>query len=75
MGTQGSVYELLAMNLKIMYFLPLILSVLGHFRKTEQFCKSFENGTGKELHKQLVAHDKQNKHTSYISGRFAELWP
>uniref|UniRef100_A0A2K5SIR7 Carnitine O-palmitoyltransferase 2, mitochondrial n=1 Tax=Cebus imitator TaxID=2715852 RepID=A0A2K5SIR7_CEBIM len=41
----------------------------GQFRKTEQFCKSFENGIGKELHKQLVAQDKQNKHTSYISGQ------
>uniref|UniRef100_A0A667INH9 Carnitine O-palmitoyltransferase 2, mitochondrial n=1 Tax=Lynx canadensis TaxID=61383 RepID=A0A667INH9_LYNCA len=41
----------------------------GQFRKTEQFCKSFENGIGKELHEQLVAQDKQNKHTSYISGQ------
>uniref|UniRef100_A0A8C9P6T9 Carnitine O-palmitoyltransferase 2, mitochondrial n=1 Tax=Spermophilus dauricus TaxID=99837 RepID=A0A8C9P6T9_SPEDA len=41
----------------------------SQFRKTEQFCKSFENGIGKELHKQLVARDKQNKHTSYISGQ------
>uniref|UniRef100_A0A8C6BUE4 Carnitine O-palmitoyltransferase 2, mitochondrial n=1 Tax=Monodon monoceros TaxID=40151 RepID=A0A8C6BUE4_MONMO len=41
----------------------------GQFRKTEQLCKSFENGIGKELHKQLVAQDKQNKHTSYISGQ------
>ncbi|XP_013002104.1 carnitine O-palmitoyltransferase 2, mitochondrial isoform X2 [Cavia porcellus] len=44
------------------------------FRKTEQFCKSFENGTGKELHKQLVAHDKQNKHTSYISGPWFDMY-
>uniref|UniRef100_A0A8C5YEN5 Carnitine O-palmitoyltransferase 2, mitochondrial n=1 Tax=Microcebus murinus TaxID=30608 RepID=A0A8C5YEN5_MICMU len=41
----------------------------GQFRKTEQFCKSFENDIGKELHEQLVAQDKQNKHTSYISGQ------
>uniref|UniRef100_A0A2K5NYW2 Carnitine O-palmitoyltransferase 2, mitochondrial n=4 Tax=Cercopithecinae TaxID=9528 RepID=A0A2K5NYW2_CERAT len=41
----------------------------GQFRKTEQFCKNFENGIGKELHEQLVAQDKQNKHTSYISGQ------
>uniref|UniRef100_A0A8C0XJY0 Carnitine O-palmitoyltransferase 2, mitochondrial n=1 Tax=Castor canadensis TaxID=51338 RepID=A0A8C0XJY0_CASCN len=41
----------------------------SQFRKTEQFCKSFENGIGKELHEQLVAQDKQNKHTSYISGQ------
>uniref|UniRef100_A0A9L0J651 Carnitine O-palmitoyltransferase 2, mitochondrial n=1 Tax=Equus asinus TaxID=9793 RepID=A0A9L0J651_EQUAS len=41
----------------------------SQFRKTEQLCKSFESGIGKELHEQLVAQDKQNKHTSYISGQ------
>jgi len=44
------------------------MSFLEHFRKTEQLCKSFETGIGKELHEQLVTQDKQNKHTSYISG-------
>ncbi|XP_061042558.1 carnitine O-palmitoyltransferase 2, mitochondrial isoform X2 [Eubalaena glacialis] len=43
-------------------------------RKTEQLCKSFENGIGKELHKQLVAQDKQNKHTSYISGPWFDMY-
>uniref|UniRef100_A0A4W2HQ25 Carnitine O-palmitoyltransferase 2, mitochondrial n=1 Tax=Bos indicus x Bos taurus TaxID=30522 RepID=A0A4W2HQ25_BOBOX len=41
----------------------------SQFRKTEQLCKSFETGIGKELHEQLVTQDKQNKHTSYISGQ------
>ncbi|XP_077005725.1 carnitine O-palmitoyltransferase 2, mitochondrial isoform X2 [Tamandua tetradactyla] len=44
------------------------------FRKTEQFCKSFENGTGRELHEQLVAQDKRNKHTSYISGPWFDMY-
>ncbi|XP_039094826.1 carnitine O-palmitoyltransferase 2, mitochondrial isoform X2 [Hyaena hyaena] len=43
-------------------------------RKTEQFCKNFENGIGKELHEQLVAQDKQNKHTSYISGPWFDMY-
>ncbi|KAI5938077.1 Carnitine O-palmitoyltransferase 2, mitochondrial [Manis javanica] len=46
----------------------------AQFRKTEQFCKSFENGIGKELHEQLVAQDKQNKHTSYISGPWFDMY-
>ncbi|XP_044770452.1 carnitine O-palmitoyltransferase 2, mitochondrial isoform X2 [Neomonachus schauinslandi] len=46
----------------------------GQFRKTEQFCKSFENGIGKELHEQLVAQDKQNKRTSYISGPWFDMY-
>ncbi|XP_064138065.1 carnitine O-palmitoyltransferase 2, mitochondrial [Loxodonta africana] len=46
----------------------------GQFRKTEQFCKSFENGSGKELHAELVAQDKKNKHTSYISGPWFDMY-
>ncbi|XP_057572121.1 carnitine O-palmitoyltransferase 2, mitochondrial isoform X2 [Hippopotamus amphibius kiboko] len=46
----------------------------GQFRKTEQLCKSFENGIGEELHEQLVAQDKQNKHTSYISGPWFDMY-
>lgn len=37
-------------------------------------CKNFENGIGKELHAHLLAQDKQNKHTSYISGRWGCGW-
>ncbi|XP_006879756.1 PREDICTED: carnitine O-palmitoyltransferase 2, mitochondrial [Elephantulus edwardii] len=46
----------------------------SQFRKTEQLCKSFENGSGKELHEQLVAQDKKNKHTSYISGPWFDMY-
>lgn len=46
----------------------------GQFRKTEEFCKNFENGIGQELHNQLVAQDKQNKHTSYISGPWFDMY-
>ncbi|XP_024841407.1 carnitine O-palmitoyltransferase 2, mitochondrial isoform X1 [Bos taurus] len=46
----------------------------SQFRKTEQLCKSFETGIGKELHEQLVTQDKQNKHTSYISGPWFDMY-
>lgn len=46
----------------------------NQFRKTEEFCKSFENGVGKELHEHLLAQDKQNKHTSYISGPWFDMY-
>lgn len=46
----------------------------GQFRKTEELCKNFENGIGKKLHEQLVAQDKQNKHTSYISGPWFDMY-
>lgn len=36
--------------------------------KTEKLAHDFQNGTGKQLHEELVAQDKMNKHTSYISG-------
>ncbi|XP_062994892.1 carnitine O-palmitoyltransferase 2, mitochondrial [Elgaria multicarinata webbii] len=44
------------------------------FRKTEQLAINFENGIGRELHGQLVAQDKQNKHTSYISGPWFDMY-
>lgn len=31
------------------------------------------NGVGKQLHEELVAQDKNNKHTSYISGESPTL--
>uniref|UniRef100_A0A8D0HBD4 Carnitine O-palmitoyltransferase 2, mitochondrial n=1 Tax=Sphenodon punctatus TaxID=8508 RepID=A0A8D0HBD4_SPHPU len=43
-------------------------------RKTEQLAHSFGNGIGRELHEQLVAQDKQNKHTSYISGPWFDMY-
>uniref|UniRef100_A0A674PNY7 Carnitine palmitoyltransferase 2 n=1 Tax=Takifugu rubripes TaxID=31033 RepID=A0A674PNY7_TAKRU len=39
------------------------------FRTTEKIAQDFLNGVGRELHKELVAKDKINKHTSYISGQ------
>ncbi|XP_068095087.1 carnitine O-palmitoyltransferase 2, mitochondrial [Hyperolius riggenbachi] len=44
------------------------------FRKTEQLTHSFQNGVGKELHEELVQQDKQNKHTSYISGPWFDMY-
>ncbi|XP_015278779.1 PREDICTED: carnitine O-palmitoyltransferase 2, mitochondrial [Gekko japonicus] len=44
------------------------------FRKTEQLAVNFRNGIGRELHEQLVAQDKQNKHTSYISGPWFDMY-
>ncbi|XP_063154039.1 carnitine O-palmitoyltransferase 2, mitochondrial [Candoia aspera] len=44
------------------------------FRKTEQLAGNFGNGIGRELHDQLVAKDKQNKHTSYISGPWFDMY-
>ncbi|XP_068564047.1 carnitine O-palmitoyltransferase 2, mitochondrial-like [Cebidichthys violaceus] len=38
------------------------------FRTTEKIAQDFQNGVGKQLHEELVAQDKNNKHTSYISG-------
>lgn len=46
----------------------------NHFRKTEELCKSFESGVGRELHAHLLAQDKQNKHTSYISGPWFDMY-
>lgn len=39
------------------------------YTATEKLVKQFESGEGKKLQEDLKAHDKQNKHTSYISGR------
>lgn len=44
------------------------------FRKTEELGRSFEHGIGRELHELLVAQDKQNKHTSYISGPWFDMY-
>ncbi|KAM5149093.1 carnitine O-palmitoyltransferase 2, mitochondrial [Mantella aurantiaca] len=44
------------------------------FRKTEQLALNFQNGVGKELHEELVQQDKQNKHTSYISGPWSDMY-
>ncbi|XP_058031126.1 carnitine O-palmitoyltransferase 2, mitochondrial isoform X1 [Ahaetulla prasina] len=44
------------------------------FRRTKQLADNFENGIGRELHDHLVAKDKKNKHTSYISGPWFDMY-
>ncbi|KAM4022060.1 carnitine O-palmitoyltransferase 2, mitochondrial [Anomaloglossus baeobatrachus] len=44
------------------------------FSKTEQLAHNFQNGAGKQLHEELVLRDKQNKHTSYISGPWFDMY-
>ncbi|KAE8610251.1 hypothetical protein XENTR_v10012059 [Xenopus tropicalis] len=51
---------------------PLLDDV--QFKKTEQLALNFQNGVGKQLHEELVQQDKQNKHTSYISGPWFDMY-
>uniref|UniRef100_A0A3Q4BHM0 Carnitine O-palmitoyltransferase 2, mitochondrial n=1 Tax=Mola mola TaxID=94237 RepID=A0A3Q4BHM0_MOLML len=44
------------------------------FRKTEKNAEDFLNGVGRELHQELVAQDQNNKHTSYISGPWFDMY-
>uniref|UniRef100_H2V092 Carnitine palmitoyltransferase 2 n=1 Tax=Takifugu rubripes TaxID=31033 RepID=H2V092_TAKRU len=44
------------------------------FRQTEKISHSFLNGVGRDLHEELVAKDKYEKHTSYIAGPFLEKY-
>lgn len=44
------------------------------FRTTEKIAQDFQNGVGKQLHEELVAQDKNNKHTSYISGPWFDMY-
>ncbi|KAM3619291.1 uncharacterized protein V6R79_005625 [Siganus canaliculatus] len=44
------------------------------FGTTEKVAQDFLNGVGKELHEELVAQDKNNKHTSYISGPWFDMY-
>ncbi|XP_030289901.1 carnitine O-palmitoyltransferase 2, mitochondrial [Sparus aurata] len=44
------------------------------FRTTEKLAQDFMNGVGKQLHEELVAQDKNNKHTSYISGPWFDMY-
>ncbi|XP_032884391.1 carnitine O-palmitoyltransferase 2, mitochondrial [Amblyraja radiata] len=44
------------------------------YRRTEQLAHDFEQGIGKQLHEELVAQDKKNKHTSYISGPWFDMY-
>ncbi|XP_072129927.1 carnitine O-palmitoyltransferase 2, mitochondrial isoform X4 [Mobula birostris] len=44
------------------------------YRRTEKVAHDFEQGVGKQLHEELVAQDKRNKHTSYISGPWFDMY-
>ncbi|XP_020368798.2 carnitine O-palmitoyltransferase 2, mitochondrial [Rhincodon typus] len=44
------------------------------YRRTEQLAEDFEKGIGKQLHEELVAQDKRNKHTSFISGPWFDMY-
>ncbi|XP_027023254.2 carnitine O-palmitoyltransferase 2, mitochondrial [Tachysurus fulvidraco] len=44
------------------------------YSKTEKLAREFQNGVGKELHEELVALDKMNKHTSYISAPWFDMY-
>ncbi|KAJ0065408.1 hypothetical protein NL108_009535 [Boleophthalmus pectinirostris] len=44
------------------------------FRNTEKIAEDFKIGVGKQLHKELVAQDKNNKHTSYISALSFDMY-
>ncbi|XP_014859790.1 PREDICTED: carnitine O-palmitoyltransferase 2, mitochondrial [Poecilia mexicana] len=46
----------------------------GQFATTEKIAQDFQNGAGKQLHEELVAQDKANKHTSYISGPWFDMY-
>jgi len=51
---------------------PLLSS--EEFEKTDKIAKDFLKGDGLELHNEVVATDKQNKHTSYISGPWFDMY-
>lgn len=44
------------------------------FRTTEKLAQDFQSGVGKQLTEELVAQDKNNKHTSYISGPWFDMY-
>ncbi|XP_030640601.1 carnitine O-palmitoyltransferase 2, mitochondrial isoform X2 [Chanos chanos] len=44
------------------------------YSNTEKLAKSFQSGVGKELHEELVVQDKKNKHTSYISAPWFDMY-
>ncbi|MBN3275665.1 CPT2 palmitoyltransferase, partial [Polyodon spathula] len=44
------------------------------YSKTEQLAQSLQSGAAKELHEELVSQDKKNKHTSYISGPWFDMY-
>ena len=51
---------------------PLLTS--EELTKTEKLVADFEKGDGMKLHEQLLAKDKMNKHTSYISADWYDMY-
>lgn len=44
------------------------------YSATEKLARDFQSGVGKRLHEELAAQDKNNKHTSYISGPWFDMY-
>ncbi|XP_067320638.1 carnitine O-palmitoyltransferase 2, mitochondrial-like isoform X1 [Anolis sagrei] len=44
------------------------------YRNTEKLAKDFAIGEGKFIHRDLLEHDKNNKHTSYISAPWFDMY-
>lgn len=44
------------------------------YSNTEKVANDFQSGVGKQLHEELVALDKNNKHTSYISAPWFDMY-
>ncbi|KAG1666869.1 Carnitine O-palmitoyltransferase 2, mitochondrial [Nymphon striatum] len=44
------------------------------FNKTTSIVKKFQDGIGKDLNKDLIEQDKKNKHTSYITGPWFDMY-
>ncbi|XP_023674577.1 carnitine O-palmitoyltransferase 2, mitochondrial isoform X1 [Paramormyrops kingsleyae] len=44
------------------------------YSKTEKLARDFQSGVGKELHEELLDQDKRNRHTSYISGPWFDMY-
>ncbi|XP_072181875.1 carnitine O-palmitoyltransferase 2, mitochondrial-like [Diadema setosum] len=44
------------------------------YAATEKIVRDFEKGEGQALNSQLIAQDKRNKHTSYISGPWFDMY-
>ncbi|XP_056319710.1 carnitine O-palmitoyltransferase 2, mitochondrial [Danio aesculapii] len=44
------------------------------YSNTEKLAQEFQGGAGKQLHEELVALDKKNKHTSYISAPWFDMY-
>ncbi|XP_003216432.2 carnitine O-palmitoyltransferase 2, mitochondrial isoform X1 [Anolis carolinensis] len=44
------------------------------YRNTEKLAQEFANGEGEFIHRDLLEHDKNNKHTSYISAPWFDMY-